>query len=367
MGFFFDYGGTLVPDRRAGAATLAQMLEPAEPSAPILEALEVLAKDRTNIVVIASGHTTAVMEKMFGEIEGICLCAEYGFYWRLPKAPNGDWTCLKVRAEEDDDWKNVTIEVMKLYVKRMQQTRIDIKGGSIAWIYHEVQAQEIAKEVALELAKYLDGDSPQGILYGYPVTVIAGKGYVEVKRRDVNKGLALTRVLEEMGMSLQLTDFCLCLGNNIEDEDMFGTVNMMGAKGLAISSGGESDGGAASDTASPRYLKKRGNAPPKHKCSLREGKRRSHDLEAPDELRRGFFTVVVGRKPSKAKYYLKDTDEVSHLLTELARVCVRERIARFSSVPEFGCLAPNSDKDGDDSDSQPSPTFVAREESGSMM
>ena len=44
-----------------------------------------------------------------------------------------------------------------------------------------------------------------------------GKGYVEVKRADIDKGSACIRTLEELGP----VDFVLSVGDDRSDEDMF--------------------------------------------------------------------------------------------------------------------------------------------------
>merc|ERR1711972_1236908 len=47
------------------------------------------------------------------------------------------------------------------------------------------------------------------------------------------------------------------------------------------------------------------------------------------------FTVTVGRKPSKAAYYVSDVGEVSELLKKLAQKAIVSSFSRFSSMPNF--------------------------------
>lgn len=59
-------------------------------------------------------------------IPGIGLCAEHGFYFKVP-AINGDqWQCVSKRGE-DFKWKDIAIGLMKQYVKRTQGSFIENK------------------------------------------------------------------------------------------------------------------------------------------------------------------------------------------------------------------------------------------------
>jgi len=63
------------------------------------------------------------------------------------------------------------------------------------------------------------------------VVVVSGKSYVEVKRCDVDKGVAVSRVLAEMRRQcrsdVEIPQFILCIGDDRSDEDMFEAVNKM--------------------------------------------------------------------------------------------------------------------------------------------
>lgn len=64
------------------------------------------------------------------DIPGIGLCAEHGFYFKVP-AINGDhWSCVSQRCE-DFTWKDIAMELMKQYVKRTQGAFIEnkVKGN----------------------------------------------------------------------------------------------------------------------------------------------------------------------------------------------------------------------------------------------
>lgn len=103
---------------------------------------------------------------------------------------------------------------------------IEAKGSCIAWNYRKVASQILLQEMAMELTSFLDPKT--GLMAGYPVQVVSGKGYVEVKRNDIDKGKAVERVLAQLGR----IDFVLCIGDDRSDEDMFEVINGIADKAL---------------------------------------------------------------------------------------------------------------------------------------
>jgi len=99
--------------------------------------------------------------------------------------------------------------------------------------------------------------------------------------QGVNKGLVAERLLEIMKQKGMLPDFVLCIGDDRSDEDMFEVI-----------------------------------------MSARSGPSLSPVAEV--------FACTVGRKPSKAKYYLEDTSEILRMLQGLASAS--EQVAR--SAPQ---------------------------------
>ena len=100
------------------------------------------------------------------------------------------------------------------------------------------------------------------------------------KKQGVNKGLVAERLLLTMRQKGMLPDFVLCIGDDRSDEDMFEVI--IRAKGLP-------------------------------------------SLSPVAEV----FACTVGRKPSKAKYYLEDTTEILRMLQGL--VTASEQAARNAS------------------------------------
>lgn len=89
--------------------------------------------------------------------------------------------------------------------------------------------------------------------------------------QGVSKGLVAKRLLSSMQEREMLPDFVLCIGDDQSDEDMFEVISNS-TTGLSIAPHAE------------------------------------------------VFACTVGRKPSKAKYYLDDTGEIVRLMKGLASV-----------------------------------------------
>mmetsp|Transcript_38864 Transcript_38864/g.82675 ORF Transcript_38864/g.82675 Transcript_38864/m.82675 type:complete len:1093 (+) Transcript_38864:43-3321(+) len=357
---FLDCEGTLAPDLRSALRPycaqedLGREGRPLEPT--VLDCLRSLADDRANTVVVVSGRDPTVLDSWFGDVDGLGLCAEHGYYWVLPGKLQGRvgaerWQCAKENTAEDDDWKTIVFELMKQYVKRVQGSLVEYKGSAITWNYRKVGAQMLAKEMALELSRFLDPlNQEDGLLDGYPVTVVCGKGYVEVKRNDVDKGVAVKRMLMEMRNQLGEIDFILCIGDDRSDEDMFEVVNAL-AKAKEVESAEASDDGLASpksrkSTTSGEWPPSAGGSTTKSDMMKKKGSLTFEDYSAvQQEQRNHYYSITVGRKASKAGFYLNNVTEVSELLKKLASQAIVTRFSRFASMPMLARQGPLEDED----------------------
>ena len=91
--------------------------------------------------------------------------------------------------------------------------------------------------------------------------------------QGVSKGLVAKRILSTMQERGDLPDFILCVGDDRSDEDMFEVITTAAARGPS-------------------------------------------SLHPEAEV----FACTVGRKPSKAKYYLDDPTDIVRLIQSLANV-----------------------------------------------
>ncbi|CDJ29186.1 trehalose-6-phosphate synthase domain-containing protein, putative [Eimeria mitis] len=208
--FFFDCEGTLAPDQRR----LAMMQKNGEelfaagrpPSPQVQRCLQALLKNPKNTVVILSGRDKTLLQEWFIDVKGIGLCAEHGYYYRLDKITGDEWGCMCPDA--DFTWKSVAVELMLQYVKRTQGSFIENKGSALVFQYRDADP-DFGQLQAKDLSSHLSE-----LLFGYPVTVVSGKGYVEVKLLGVNKGKAVERILQTLSTLHGDIDFVFCIGDD---------------------------------------------------------------------------------------------------------------------------------------------------------
>lgn len=231
------------------------------PSQQSIEMLNSLCCDKNNVVFLVSARSRSTLSDWFSPCENLGMAAEHGYFLRLNR--DAEWkTCIPVA---DCSWKPIAEPVMSLYTETTDGSTIEDKETSMVWCYEDADP-DFGSCQAKELLDHLES-----VLANEPVSVKTGQNNVEVKPQGVSKGLVAERLLSTMSERGLLPDFVLCIGDDRSDEDMFEVIT------------GAVDG---------------------------------HSLPPSAEV----FACTVGRKPSKAKYYLDDTAEIVRLMQGLASV-----------------------------------------------
>jgi len=355
---FLDNEGTLASDKRhlyreygAPKGDVSDLKSHGTaPDEHVLECLRALCADSRNTVVILSGRDRELLEEWFGSVPRLGLAAERGFYYKLPMATGDQWHCMT--QNPDCTWKSYAFEIMRQFVKRTQGSFIENKGSALVWQYRDAD-QHFGSWQAKELSSHL-----KELLFGFNVDVIDGKGYVEVKIRGVNKGTAVSKVLSKVVQTFGEVDFVLSIGDDRSDEDMFEAVNMFidptegNVDNTSQLSTTDGESHSDSERGQPDTLAagalRRADGASTRLASKSEGSGGGLGLGASSKMKKGlsalsssmsgdlrsflgaaeepsgaapsqrrFFTCTVGRKPSSARFFLDDTDEVSELLTAL--------------------------------------------------
>ncbi|XP_020584503.1 alpha,alpha-trehalose-phosphate synthase [UDP-forming] 6-like [Phalaenopsis equestris] len=246
-----DYDGTLVPQASIDKS----------PSQRTIEMLNILCRDKNNVVFLVSARSRRTLSDWFSPCENLGIAAEHGYFLRLKR--DDEWkTCVPVAH---CSWKAIAEPVMSLYTETTDGSTIEDKETSMVWCYEDADP-DFGSCQAKELLDHLES-----VLTNEPVSVKAGQNNVEVKPQGVSKGLVAERLLSTMRERELLPDFVLCIGDDRSDEDMFEVIT------------GAVDGPSLSPSAE-------------------------------------VFACTVGRKPSKAKYYLDDAAEIVRLMEGLASV-----------------------------------------------
>jgi trehalose 6-phosphate synthase/phosphatase len=338
--FLLDNEGTLAPDLRYNREHSASVtgheqlsVQGCPPSASVLRILATLCQDPKNIVIITSGRQRGLLETWFTSVKGIGYAAEHGFTYKVPAVSGEEWRSMLPSGGEstvDMSWTSIAFQLMDLYRKRVQNTYIHFKGSAMVWQYREADP-EVGAWQARELAAALEET-----LTSHHVVVSSGKGYVEVRIRGVNKGVCATTIIHELEASIGRPDFVLCIGDDRSDELMFEAVNDimkpelqssddMGPPTPELCRARSGKSFADLNVCTPGMDIRRLPSGMKRTSSISGGGKSLGDnpLGAMDSARRcqvpPIFTCTVGKKPSKAKYYLNDVDEVSDLLQQIAQ------------------------------------------------
>ncbi len=288
-----DWGGTLVPnvdkqDKLHAFALATGHATQEGPSAELTSVLEALCSDPKNFVFVVSGKEIRAVSKFFGNIKGLGLGAEHGFYYKWPRDeiswdPNdavqqkAKWQTIMHIA--DDSWKESAKIVMDIFVQRTHGTYIEQKGNALIW-----QFSDADPEFGFLQSKELE-DHLRSILATHPIEIIRGggvaDGYIEVRPAGASKGLFLDHVLSTLKAQNIEPDFIMTVGDDSSDEPMFERVGLL----------------------------------------------------VQDQPHVNAFSVTVGKKPTAAKAYVDDSNAVLELLSALVKSLQREK--KYLSVTDL--------------------------------
>jgi trehalose-phosphatase len=221
---------------------------------------------------------------------------------------------LPPKSANAADWKQITGSIMDLYAARTHGTYVLRKSSALSWHYADADP-EFGSLQAQELS-----DGLQGVLRGLPVDVLSGVGWIEVRPRGVSKGAVLAHIMDKLegrdgeaaGGCPPPLEFILCVGDDNADEDMFATVQSYRTKRVA-----------------------------EHTSAVAALKGASSSLP-PQSLTYYEYTVTVGKKPSKAAYFLDDTAQTEEVLKGLARATLRSRAAAPAAAAASSLNAPSA-------------------------
>ncbi|VAH88383.1 unnamed protein product [Triticum turgidum subsp. durum] len=230
------------------------------PTAKSVQILNSLCQDQRNAVFLCSGFKRCTLDEWF-PAENLGMAAEHGYFMRLKR--DAEWeTCI---PPADCSWMQIAKPVMELYTETTDGSIIEERDTVLVWNYEDADP-DFGSCQAKELVDHLES-----VLTNEPVSVKSTVHSVEAKPQGVSKGLVARRMLAALQERGMCPDFVLCIGDDRSDEDMFQFIT---------------SASCADSFASTAEV----------------------------------FACTVGRKPSKAKYYLDDTAEVVRLMQGLAYV-----------------------------------------------
>lgn len=162
---------------------------------------------------------------------------------------------IETYPDADLTWIDVASRIMNCYTERTDGSYIEQKTAGLVWHYHDADP-EFGSWQSKEMHEHLTS-----ILAPFNVQVVNGQGWLQVRLSNVNKGIMVKKILSEMDVN---PDFVFCCGDDRTDEDMFSVL-------------------------------------------------KEHPATQDSQL----FTTTVGVKPSNARYYLRSSMDVSHLIDQI--------------------------------------------------
>ncbi|KAJ1441867.1 Trehalose-phosphatase [Sesbania bispinosa] len=229
------------------------------PSKEVISILKTLCADSRNVVFIVSGRGRDSLSEWFIPCKKLGIAAEHGYFMRWSQSE--EWEICGKCSEFG--WMQIAEPVMRLYTEATDGSSIERKESALVWQYRDADLG-FGSAQAKEMLDHLES-----VLANEPVAAKSGQFIVEVKPQDVSKGLVAEKIFSSMAENGNQADFVLCVGDDRSDEDMFEIVSSAISRNILST-----------------------NA--------------------------SVFACTVGQKPSKAKYYLDDTTEVTSMLESLA-------------------------------------------------
>ncbi|MEH0157996.1 bifunctional alpha,alpha-trehalose-phosphate synthase (UDP-forming)/trehalose-phosphatase [Limibacter armeniacum] len=193
--FFLDYDGTLKGFSKDPKAV--------KPDPELIDLLQDLCADPHNRVIIISGRDRYTLSEWMQDVK-LDIIAEHGI-WMCKNG--GDFHTIEPLSQ---DWKQKISSIMERYVDRTPGSFLEYKDYSIAWHFRKADPEfgDMRARELIETLHYLTANMNLQTMWGNKV--------IEVKSRDVNKGKAALKWLNE-----DKYDFVFTAGDDVTDEDTF--------------------------------------------------------------------------------------------------------------------------------------------------
>lgn len=277
------------------------------PKERLIETLKELCADRRNTVFVVSGKERHSLTETLCHIPNLGLASEHGMFvsWPTPKVgPKRVWETLV--PNQDQTWKSIAIAIMQVYTSRTHGSYIEETEMKVLWQYRDADP-----EFGFLQSKELE-DHLANVLRGFSVDILHGGveegGYVEVRPKGVNKGVAAMHIINNLEKipGKRKVDFALVMGDDHCDEPMLSVMRQVGRRAAELRSA------------------KSGTQLAPLPATIAQVDVSSCDDHVSPTLQ--VFTATVGKKPSAAANYVNEVDEVHELLASLVKVTTREKV-----------------------------------------
>ena len=206
--FFLDYEGTLVS---WGAPNSDIITSPQR----VLDIVNDLLLDPSNIVYIMSGHRPQDLEQEFLRVPGVGLIAEGGCFLR--PFQQDAWIRL---ADDNLPWKKPVREILEYYKERTLGTTIRERNCSFTWHHGKPEDPLAAIRQSGDCCNHINGSCESFRIHAVPIP-----NGVLVEPLDWTKVTACEKVLDMNNERGWKVDFLMVAGDNRDDEPVFEWAN----------------------------------------------------------------------------------------------------------------------------------------------
>ena len=277
---FLDYEGTL-PSAYQNSEFVSKG---SPPSTEILNLLKGLTADKRNKVFIVAGKGPDQLKEWFGSVKDLGLAAEHGFMYSVNRQGLDKWK--KIIKKYDNEWIKNCSDIISPYLERCEGSFLDVKESSIVWQYTDCDL-ELGKQFVSAMSSELDN-----LIKKYNLKIVNGKGFMEIIAVGVNKGYFVGYKIKEFIKNKKSLDFILCIGDDTSDEKMF------------------------------HYLNTKKDEIKKYCKKVK------------------IYGITVGKKPSKAHYYVEKPKNVQELVSSLVKAS--NKLSSSISTLDIRALALNN-------------------------
>jgi trehalose 6-phosphate synthase/phosphatase len=280
---FFDYEGTL-PSIYSNQYDDEFIYKGSRPTDEIISLLGELTADKRNKVFIVAGKGPDQLKEWFGSVKDLGLAAEHGFMYSVNRQGLDKWK--KIVKNYDNEWIKNCSDIISPYLERCEGSFLDVKESSIVWQYTDCDL-ELGKQFVSAMTSELDN-----VVKKYNLKIVNGKGFMEIIAVGVNKGYFVGYKIKEFIKNKKSLDFILCIGDDTSDEKMF------------------------------HYLNTKKDEIKKYCKKVK------------------IYSITVGKKPSKAHYYVEKPKNVQELISGLVKAS--NKLSSSISTLDIRALALNN-------------------------
>ncbi len=253
-----------------------------------------LARDRRNHLVLLSAHDADWLASHLAAADPLLLDAatlviEHGFAWRpaaalgvAGAAAAGTPLAKAFRTLQDVpsvllEWKDEVLSILQTFTERTDGSYVEKKETGLTWHYRDADP-----DFGVFQAKDLYGHL-EIVLANTPTDILFDNKKIEIKLQRCSKALVVERLLHEAAAAAAY-DLVLCIGDDLSDESVFALLQPSGP------------GPHTLHVAQPSHLPDFATQAP-------------HTVPAYE-----LFSCTLSTKPSKAKYFISDIEEMLKLL-----------------------------------------------------